>query len=208
MKPVRVKPDRGTRVLVVTTSALLRAGLASMVEVAASAVSIEEAGPLAAEVHPDLMIVECDERSIQDVIAIAADSPPILLLAAESHPVWIGEALRAGVRGVIPRDAPESEIAAGVEAAAAGLMVLHPPWLDGALANRVSYTTQSDALSPREIEVLRLMAEGASNKTIAWRLSISEHTVKFHVNSIFSKMGVASRTEAVMAGLRSGLVPL
>jgi DNA-binding NarL/FixJ family response regulator len=52
------------------------------------------------------------------------------------------------------------------------------------------------------------MAEGASNKTIAWRLSISEHTVKFHVNSIFSKMGVSSRTEAVMSGLRAGLVPL
>jgi NarL family two-component system response regulator YdfI len=68
--------------------------------------------------------------------------------------------------------------------------------------------TQTEALSPREIEVLRLMAEGASNKTIAWRLNISEHTVKFHVNSIFSKMGVSTRTEAVMGGLRAGLVPL
>jgi DNA-binding NarL/FixJ family response regulator len=193
---------------VVTASPLLRAGLASLAEVVASAASIEEAGALAADLHPDLMIVECDERSIQDVIAIATESPPILLLSAESKPAWIGEALRAGVRGVIPRDAPESEIVAGVEAAASGLIVLHPQWLDGALANRISLTTQSDALSPREIEVLRLMAEGASNKTIAWRLSISEHTVKFHVNSIFSKMGVASRTEAVMGGLRAGLVPL
>jgi DNA-binding NarL/FixJ family response regulator len=131
-----------------------------------------------------------------------------LLLAAELNPTWVSDALRAGVRGVIPRDAPESEIVAGVDAAAAGLIVLHPRWLDAARSHRVSVGARTEALSPREIEVLRLMAEGASNKTIAWRLSISEHTVKFHVNSIFSKMGVSSRTEAVMGGLRAGLVPL
>jgi NarL family two-component system response regulator YdfI len=203
-----VKPVQGTRVVVVTTSPLLRAGLASIAEVVASAATVEEAGALAAEFHPDLMIVECDERTIQDVIAVASESPPMLLLAAESNPSWIGDALRAGVRGVIPRDAPESEIAAGVEAAASGLIALHPQWLDAALTHRVSVGVGTEALSPREIEVLRLMAEGVSNKTIAWRLNISEHTVKFHVNSIFSKMGVSSRTEAVMNGLRSGLVPL
>jgi two-component system, NarL family, response regulator YdfI len=199
---------KATRVLVVTTSPLLRAGLASITEVVASAASVEEAGALAAEVHPDLIIVECDDRTIQDVIAIAAESPPILLLAAESNPTWVSDALRTGVRGVIPRDAPESEIINAIEAAASGLIVLHPQSLDAALANRVSVGARTEELSHREIEVLRLMAEGASNKTIAWRLNISEHTVKFHVNSIFSKMGVSSRTEAVMAGLRAGLVPL
>jgi NarL family two-component system response regulator YdfI len=201
-----VKPE--PRVLVVTASPLLRAGLASLLEVIASTADLDEAGALAAEIHPDLLVIECDERMIQDVIAMAADSPPILLLAAELNPTWVSDALRAGVRGAIPRGAPESEIVAGVEAAAAGLTVLHPRWLDVALAHRVSVGARTEALSPREIEVLRLMAEGASNKTIAWRLSISEHTVKFHVNSIFSKMGVSSRTEAVMGGLRAGLVPL
>jgi NarL family two-component system response regulator YdfI len=201
-----VKPE--PRVLVVTASPLLRAGLASLLEVIASAADLDEAGALAAEIHPDLLVIECDERMIQDVIAMAADSPPILLLAAELNPTWVSDALRAGVRGVIPRDAPESEIVTAVEAVVAGLMVLHPRWLDAALAHRVSVGARAEALSPREIEVLRLMAEGASNKTIAWRLSISEHTVKFHVNSIFSKMGVSSRTEAVMGGLRAGLVPL
>jgi NarL family two-component system response regulator YdfI len=199
---------KATRVMAVTTSSLLRAGLASITEVVASAASIEEAGALVAEIHPDLIIVECDDRTIQDVLAIAAESPPILLLAAESNPTWVSDALRAGVRGVIPRDAPESEIITAIEAAASGLIVLHPQSLDAALANRVSVGARTEELSPREIEVLRLIAEGASNKTIAWRLNISEHTVKFHVNSIFSKMGVSSRTEAVMAGLRAGLVPL
>ncbi len=198
----------GTRILVVTASPLLRAGLGSIAEVVASAATVEEAGALAAEFHPDLMIVDCDERTVQDVIAIAPESPPMLLLTAEPNPAWIGDALRAGVRGVIPRDAPESEIVAAVEAAASGLITLHPQWLEAALAHRVNMGAQTEALSPREIEVLRLMAEGASNKTIAWRLSISEHTVKFHVNSIFSKMGVSTRTEAVMGGLRAGLVPL
>ena len=201
-----MKPE--PRVLVVTASPLLRAGLASLLEVIASAADLDEAGALAAEIHPDLLVIECDERMIQDVIAMATDSPPILLLAAELNATWVSDALRAGVRGVIPRDAPESEIVTAVEAVVAGLMVLHPRWLDAALAHRVSVGARAEALSPREIEVLRLMAEGASNKTIAWRLSISEHTVKFHVNSIFSKMGVSSRTEAVMGGLRAGLVPL
>jgi NarL family two-component system response regulator YdfI len=199
---------KATRVLVVTTSPLLRGGLASIAEVVASAASIEEAGAQTAEIHPDLIIVECDDRTIQDVIAIAAESPPILVLAAESNPAWVSDALRAGVRGVIPRDAPESEILTAIEAAASGLVVLHPQWVDAAITSRVSVGARTEELSPREIEVLRLMAEGASNKTIAWRLNISEHTVKFHVNSIFSKMGVSSRTEAVMAGLRAGLVPL
>jgi two-component system, NarL family, response regulator YdfI len=199
---------KGTRVLVVSPSPLLRAGLASIAEVVASAASIEEAGALVAEIHPDLIIMECDDRTIPDVIAIAAESPPILLLAAESNPAWVSDALRAGVRGVIPRDAPESEIVTALDAATSGLVVLHPQWLDAALTSRVSVGARTEDLSPREIEVLRLMAEGASNKTIAWRLNISEHTVKFHVNSIFSKMGVSSRTEAVMAGLRAGLVPL
>ena len=203
-----MKLPQGTRVLVVTASPLLRAGLASMLEVAGSTADLDEAVALAAEIHADLLVIECDDRTIQDVIALAAESPPVLLLAAELNPTWVSDALRAGVRGVIPRDAPESEIVTAVEAAAAGLMVLHPQWLDAALAHRVSVGARAEALSPREIEVLRLMAEGASNKTIAWRLSISEHTVKFHVNSIFSKMGVSSRTEAVMGGLRAGLVPL
>jgi len=197
-----------TRVIAVTSSALLRAGLASLADVIASAATMDEAAALAAELHPDLMIVESDERSIQDVLALASESPPMLLLSAESDPAWIGDALRAGVRGVIPRDAPEPEIAAAIEAAAAGLVVLHPGSLDGAFANRVSAPASVEPLSPREIEVLRLMSEGASNKTIAWKLQISEHTVKFHVNSILSKMGAGSRTEAVMLGLRRGLIPL
>ena len=152
-----MKLPQGTRVLVVTASPLLRAGLASMLEVAGSTADLDEAVALAAEIHADLLVIECDDRTIQDVIALAAESPPVLLLAAELNPTWVSDALRAGVRGVIPRDAPESEIVTAVEAAAAGLMVLHPQWLDAALAHRVSVGARAEALSPREIEVLRLL---------------------------------------------------
>ncbi len=197
-----------TRILAVTPSALLRAGLASIAHVAASASNLEEALALAAEIHPDLMIVECDERSIHEVIATAGESPPILLLSSEPEPAWIAAALRAGIRGALPRDAPQAEIAAAIEAASSGLIVLHPDWIGEVFAHRVVAAPAAEPLSPREIEVLRLMAEGASNKTIAWKLQISGHTVKFHVNSILSKMNAGSRTEAVMLGLRRGLIPL
>jgi NarL family two-component system response regulator YdfI len=129
------------------------------------------------------------------------------VLASDPEPPWMGEALRSGVRGILPRDLATTEILAAIEAAAAGLVVLHPHAVEVATARPVSAVAM-ETLSPREIEVLRLMADGSSNKTIAWRLSISEHTVKFHVNSIFSKMHAGSRTEAVTLGLRQGLIPL
>ena len=195
-----------TRVLV-TGSPLLRAGIASLAEVIGSVVSLEEGAAVAAEMHPDMWIIEGDEQTAREAIAMVRESPPILLLSVEAEPAWAGEALRAGIRGVIPRDAPEAEIAAAIEAAAAGLAVLHRDWIEGAVTRRASLV-QRDPLSPREIEVLKLLGEGASNKAIAWRLQISEHTVKFHVNSILEKMGAGTRTEAVMLGVRRGLIPL
>jgi len=191
------------RVGVVTTSALLRAGLESVVELAGSAENLHDA----AELNAEVIVVDWDQETAQELIEFAADSPPVIVLAVDPQPPWLGEALRAGVRGVLPRDASTAEIAAAIEAAAAGLVVLHPEAVDGA-AVRTREVVQGEPLSPREIEVLRLVAEGSSNKAIAWKLSISEHTVKFHLNSILSKMRAGSRTEAVMLGLRRGLIPL
>jgi len=192
-----------TRIGVVTTSALLRAGLESVAEVVGSAGDLRHASDLNAEV----IVVDWDQETPQDLIEFAAESPPVIVLAADPQPLWLNEALRAGIRGVLPRDASTSEIAAAIEAAAAGLVVIVPEAVDGAPV-RTSAIPQGEPLSPREIEVLRLVADGASNKIIAWRLSISEHTVKFHLNSILSKMHAGSRTEAVMLGLRRGLIPL
>ena len=195
------------RVLVVTASALLRAGLESLVEVIGSAQNLAQAGPLVSALHPDVIVVEWDAEHAQELIDFAGEAPPMVVLAADPDPAWMSEALRSGVRGILPRDLSTSEILAAIEAAAAGLVVLHPQAVEAAITRPVS-VAQTETLSPREIEVLRLMADGSSNKTIAWRLNISEHTVKFHVNSIFSKMNAGSRTEAVTLGLRQGLIPL
>src|SRR5262249_39731815 len=157
--------------------------------------------------NADVIVVDWDQEHAQELIDFAGESLPLVVLASDPQPVWLNDALRAGIRGVLPRDASTAEIAAAVEAAAAGLVVLHPESIARA-AVRTSSTMQGEALSAREIEVLKLLAEGSSNKTIAWRLNISQHTVKFHVNSIFSKMNAGSRTEAVMLGLRRGLIPL
>lgn len=203
----RASNDPVTRVIVVTSSPLLRAGLESVVEVAGAAETLEEAGALATELDPDLIVIDWDQDQAVELIDFASESPPILVLSSDPHPAWMSDALRAGIRGILPRDVSTAEVAAAIDAAAAGLVVLHPQSMEGA-AIRAGPSHLVESLSPREIEVLRLMAEGLSNKTIAWRLSISEHTVKFHVNSIFSKLGAGTRTEAVMLGVRQGLVLL
>ena len=124
-----------------------------------------------------------------------------------------GELLRAlyrGVRAVLPRDANPGEIFAAIEAAAAGLTVLGDDELNLVLPvpseSEGAPEQTLEALTAREIEVLVLMAQGLANKSLADRLAISEHTVKFHVSSIHSKLGASSRTEAVTRGLKDGLL--
>jgi DNA-binding NarL/FixJ family response regulator len=115
---------------------------------------------------------------------------------------------------VLPREAGAQEIAAAVRAAAAGLVVLHPD-LAGAVgpatparpAPRPS-GAPTQPLTPREVEVLALLAEGFGNKAIAPRLGISEHTVKAHLASIFAKLHATTRAEAVVIGARQGLIML
>ncbi len=119
-------------------------------------------------------------------------------------------ALHAGARAVLPRDAQPAEVSAAIEAAAAGLTALGPDELDlllpAANSSEIEHEPALEALSAREVEVLALMAQGLANKNIADRLNISDHTVKFHVSSILSKLGASSRTEAVTKGLRDGLL--
>jgi len=142
----------------------------------------------------------------------AAGVPVILLVDNPGR--RISEALPAGVRAVLPRNITSTEIAAAIEAVAAGLYVFHPSDIDSipALRPPQSETVPElgepivEHLTPREIEVLQLLSAGLGNKEIAARLNISEHTAKFHVASIMGKLGAATRTEAVTLGIRHGLV--
>ena len=198
-----------TRVLVVASSAIARAGLETLlrntgaVELIGSAADWNEySGD-----EPDVIVMDWDS-SADELPQELADLPPsaaLLVLADDPNQSWTAEALRSGVRAVLPRHSTPQQLVAGIEAVAAGLVVLQPADIDGLLVNPRP-AVLSEPLTPREIEVLGLLAEGQSNKSIAYRMGISEHTVKFHVTSIMAKLNAGSRTEAVTLGIRQGLI--
>jgi DNA-binding NarL/FixJ family response regulator len=133
----------------------------------------------------------------------------VVLLASDPLAAWTAQARRSGVRAVLRDDATAEELGAAIAAAKAGLVVLHPDALQGAAEARAAERRdRAPVLTPRELEILEMLAEGMSNRTIAARLGISSQTVKFHVASILAKLGAASRTEAVTFGVRQGLIAL
>jgi DNA-binding NarL/FixJ family response regulator len=136
---------------------------------------------------------------------------PIVGLVLDPSVMWITQALQAGIRGLLPHGVPGDELASAARALASGLVVLSPELSDIMLSHQVPLDSGEldsvvESLTPREHEVLAMVAEGLFNKEIADRLRISEHTVKFHISSIMGKLGASSRTEAVTQGLRRGLV--
>jgi len=126
---------------------------------------------------------------------------------ASEADVVVGESPRSGTRGTLSQEATQAQIVAAVHAAAAGLIVM--PAEEGMAFLPHSPVEQlAEALTPREMDVLEMLAEGLSNKMIAHRLSISDHTAKFHVNSILAKLNAGTRTEAVTRGIRLGLIKI
>ena len=139
----------------------------------------------------------------------AGSLPRVPTLALVRDEESAADVLRAGALGVLLRDAEGDRLIASLRAIAAGVGVFEPALLRGLLGARTPYP-DNDAivLTPREAEVLALMAEGLSNKLIADRLKISDHTAKFHVNSILTKLSAETRTEAVVVAARRGLLML
>jgi DNA-binding NarL/FixJ family response regulator len=223
--------ERTITVQVIAASAVVRAGLIALIgaderfEVLESYSTVREAldDVELAERSADLIIAELGESSSYEVVELAtitegtetAGSAVVALIPG--WPKSVASLLRSGVSAVLPTTATAEEILAAVEAALAGLVVLPRDALDifegtpapqeanhdSAVLDREPLTEQ---LTPRERQILELMAEGLGNKEIAWRLQISEHTVKFHVSSILAKLDASSRTEAVTQGLRRGLL--
>ena len=213
------------RVLVAATDSIVRAGLESILRanpdlsVVGVASDPDTLATLITAESPDVVLMELglqDEEPVSEkLVALSTlTEVAIVLLGDTFQGDWITEALRLGVRAVLPRRATAEEILQAVVAVAAGLVVLHPDSIDLLLPVLSSVTQPVDeanpvqALTPREIEVLGMLAEGLGNKAIARRLRISEHTVKFHVSSIFTKLNARSRTEAVTLGARQGLIML
>lgn len=202
-----------TRVLVVGDDPLARAGLAALLAgrrglvVSGLASSEELAATLASREHdvvawaPGPKLDESGER----VRAAAASGVPVVAIVSGSEEA--AAALRAEARGLVHRTADGGIVSAALTAAAAGLVVLEPSLADDWL-RPPGRPGADEPLTPREREVLGLLAEGLGNKAIASRLGISEHTAKFHVNAILAKLGAGSRSEAIVLAARQGLVVL
>ena len=176
------------RVQIATASEVVRAGLEALVA-SSPAMTVTEA-------YGDVVLAAVGLDEVGPAAAI--------VLLGEG--AWTGAAVRQGVRAMLPADASGAEILAAIEAAGAGLAVIDARELEGLLAAAVPQVAVEGPLTARETEVLRMLAEGAANKTIAWKLGISEHTVKFHVAQILGKLGAGTRTEAVTLGIRKGLI--
>jgi DNA-binding NarL/FixJ family response regulator len=204
------------RSLIIAPDPLARAGLAVLlsndprVTVVGQLPPGPELAMQAAAYQPDVVLWDLGwhpTATLEVLVDFVESGLPVVALVAEeaASGVW-----SAGVRGVLRRETAADGIAAALLAVTHGLVVVDPMFI-AALAGP-SATPPLDALvealTPREQEVLRGLAEGHSNKQIARHLAISEHTVKFHVNAIMGKLGAQSRTEAVVRATRLGLILL
>lgn len=213
------------KVLVAANSAVELAGLESVVrsapalELVASCLGRGDVIRKLMTTDADVVLESLPLDTREDLgVDPEAVSPVRVWLVAESDFTAALEALQdSAVHGVLQRSASAAEIVAAIEAAARGLVVLDRALIDH-LSDReaaplegprgASESPAGQHLSPRESEILGLLAAGLGNKEIAWRLKISEHTVKFHVTSIFNKLGASSRAEAVAIGIRRGFISL
>ena len=204
------------RLLVIADDTLARSGLAAELSgvpgmaVVAKMPSLDVAAAIDAY-QPDAIVWDVGwdyAAGVSRIVGLVGEGPPIVALVHREN--GMPGVAGLGAVGVVYRDAAAERIAAAVVAATHGLITVEPE-LSASLSGVAPASTRDDGtggLTPREMQVLRPIADGSSNKSIAYDLDISEHTVKFHVNSIMSKLGVHSRTEAVMNATRSGLLPL
>jgi two-component system, NarL family, response regulator YdfI len=208
------------RVFIVAASPWLREGLQSQLaspelEIAGSARNLDLAPEEWGETEPGVLLIvtpgDTAGESIAELEGIASRIP-VVILCDEFSADLVPRALRGGVRAVLPANLEAQNLRTALQAVAAGLVVLHPDEV-GATAwrmatARVAREEPVEGLTPREREVLHMLADGLANKEIAARLKISEHTAKSHVASILGKLGAATRTEAVSMGIRRGLILL
>ena len=210
------------RVFIVAATPRARTGWQTLfgkkhMEVVGSAPNFDSLADHWSDVEADVVLVDVPGEPLERVTESLIESQliseaAVVILSDRAEPTGMSEALRAGVRAVLPNDLSPDQLAAALEAAVAGFIVMHPAEL-GAMFPAPEPALHplaelAEPLTPRESEVLQMLASGLANKEIAARLVISEHTVKFHVASILGKLGAGTRTEAVSVGIRRGLVLL
>jgi DNA-binding NarL/FixJ family response regulator len=213
------------RVLLADDQRVVREGLGTLlglldgIELVGTAADGEEAVALAASEDPDVVLMDlrmprCDGVEATRRLAAAGDRPRVVVLTTYADDVSVLDALRAGARGFLTKDAGAEDIRAAIEAVSRGEAALDPAVqhhvvaaLSGETAGEGAAPAAElpDGLTPREAEVLELIARGLTNAEIARELVVSEATVKSHVNHLFAKAGVRDRAQAVAYAFRRGL---
>jgi DNA-binding NarL/FixJ family response regulator len=204
------------RVLLADDHPIVRDGLVAVLELQPDMEVVGEAGDgpaaveKARELKPDVVLMDLQLPGFSGAEAtrqILADSPEtrVLILTAYDSDEGILEAVRAGASGYLLKGALRTELVQAIRLVASGGSLLQPALVARLLEHRTPEGTH-EALSEREHEVLKLVVQGLRNKEIADVLGIAERTVKFYTGIIFQKLGVTSRTEAVAAALKQGLV--
>jgi len=218
-----VKPK--TRILIADDHPLLREALCQVfsnqkdMEIVGQAGNGEEAIDLASQLKPDILVMDImmpkfDGLEASRQIKKITPNIAILILTAYDDDNYVLGLLEAGATGYLMKSAKGQDLVEAVRAVRAGESVLHPKIIEKllkqAMVKPVGTTKykMKDLLSDRETEMLKLLATGMSNKEIAEKLCLSLRTVKAHMSNIFTKMNVASRSEALVEALRKGLLTL
>jgi len=208
------------RVLVASLSPLARTGLEALIRpMSATTVvgsgPLSEAASLAGQLQPDVVVVDAgpgdpaDLEPIRD-LALAQPGLPIVVLALDTADQ--AAALHLGAAALLTSGIDAESLRAAILAAARGLVTIARPDLAALLPQeadaRAAASTMIEAPTRRELEVLQLLAQGLTNRQMAERLGVSEHTVKFHVTALLGKFDARTRAEAVARAIRMGLLPV
>lgn len=178
----------------------------------------EEALKLVESLHPDLVLMDLKMPVMNGIEAthLIRERFPnvyVLVLTTYDFDEWVFDAIRSGASGYLLKDTPRDALVAAIQGTVAGKTYVDPA-IAGKIFHQVSQTTASpdpdlaQLLSDRELAVLRLLARGLNNTEISQKLYLSEGTVRNYVSSIFSKLGVADRTQAAVLAIRSGLAQI
>jgi DNA-binding NarL/FixJ family response regulator len=214
-----------TSVLVVDDQVLIRAGLAALIDAAdglqvvGQAANGHEAVTAAATMGPDVILMDIRMPGLNGVAATerilaaaGADSPRIIILTTFDLDEYVYAALRAGASGFLLKDTPPERLIAAIQLIAVGDM-LYAPTVIRRLVQAYAHEARPEPepielsrLTAREVEVLRMVGRGLSNTDIAGRLTVSEATVKTHLNRAMSKLDLSSRAQAVVVAYESGLI--
>jgi DNA-binding NarL/FixJ family response regulator len=205
------------RVLIADDHSVVREGLRTFlgldaeIEIVGDATNGEEAVQMARQLAPDVVLMDLKMPKVDGITAIGnirrelPDTEVIALTSVLEDALVLG-ALRAGAIGYLLKDTEADDLRRAIKAAAAGQVQLSPQ-AAARLVREVRAPETTGSLSERETEVLRLLAQGYSNKELAQALGISEKTVKAHITSILAKLNASSRTQAALYAVRAGLVP-